>query len=148
MRRKLAYNPARDYYAILGIETAATTEDVRRAYRRRVLACHPDRNPDRVEWATDQIQLVNEAYDVLRQPHLRREYDRLRWPHVPQQPRPRPSYRAYTAPAPDPARPWWNRPPLTPRPGRPRRRLPARRFGWKCRPGCAITASARWTRPG
>lgn len=107
MRRKLVYKPARDYYAILGIEAAATTEEVRRAYRRRVLACHPDRNPDRVEWATDQIQLVNEAYDVLQQPHLRREYDRLRWPHVPHQPRARPTYTAYTAPAPDPARPWW-----------------------------------------
>jgi len=107
MRRKLTYNPARDYYAILGIETTATNEEVRQAYRRCVWTYHPDRNPDRVDWATDQVQLVNEAYGILRQTHLRREYDRLRWPHIPHQPRPRQASHTTTAPAPDPARPWW-----------------------------------------
>ena len=111
MRRKIAYNPVRDYYAVLGIDDDATLDEIRQAYRDCVRACHPDRNPDRVDWATGQLQLVNEAYDVLRQAHLRREYDRLRWPHLPHTPsppRPQRTYRSpYSTPGADPGRPWW-----------------------------------------
>lgn len=114
MRRKVTYDPHRDYYVILGVEQQATVGDIRQAYRRCVRECHPDLNPHRAEWATDQIQLVNEAYDVLRDTTLRREYDRLRWPHIPGDPSPFASqtYERRRPPAAepspyDPDRPWW-----------------------------------------
>jgi hypothetical protein len=109
MRRKIKYNPRRDYYAILGIETSASDEEIRLAYRRCVREVHPDLHPDQEGWATEQLQLINEAYDVLGETALRKEYDRLRWPHIPSQPkRVRHTYRSpFSAPTYDPNRPWW-----------------------------------------
>lgn len=120
MRRKITYDPARDYYDLLGIDTHATEDEVRQAYRRRVREIHPDLNPDRAAWATEQLQLINEAYTVLGNAALREDYDRLRWPHVPHQPTrhkssdagwgsiPRPrGGRAPTPPPYDYDRPWW-----------------------------------------
>ena len=109
MRRKLTYDPQRDYYAILGVDATATPEQVRLAYRRCVREVHPDLNPQRADWATEQIQVINEAYAVLRQPARRREYDQLRWPHVPSQPAGSPTgYRSpFRAPYYDHSRPWW-----------------------------------------
>jgi hypothetical protein len=107
MRRKITYDPRRDYYSILNIDTHATTDDIRRAFRQRVRAVHPDLNPERAAWATKQIQLVNEAYGVLSNRATRREYDKLRWPHVQHAP-PRPQRATrYSAPPYDPDRPWW-----------------------------------------
>jgi len=109
MRRKITYDPKRDYYAILGIEHDASDEDIRQAYRRCVRAVHPDLHPDQADWATEQIQLINEAYGVLRDKSRRSEYDRLRWPHIPGRSRPaRATYHSpYRAPDYDPNRPWW-----------------------------------------
>ena len=59
MRRKITYDPDRDYYTVLGIDTGATTAEVRLAFRRAVREVHPDLNPYRAEWATEQLQLVN-----------------------------------------------------------------------------------------
>lgn len=110
MRRKIVYDPARDYYLILEVSPNASTEEIRRAFRRHALDVHPDRHPDRRDWATGQFQLINEAYDVLRQSGSRREYDRLRWPHVPHKARPTaPGWAGgpgSAAPS-DPDRPWW-----------------------------------------
>jgi hypothetical protein len=109
MRRKIIYNPSRDYYSILGIETNASTDEIRRAYRRSVRQVHPDLHPDQADWATAQIQLINEAYGVLRNPSQRREYDSQRWPHL--RTRPETAHSTYHSPfrAPDynPDRPWW-----------------------------------------
>ncbi|MBN1964119.1 MAG: J domain-containing protein [Anaerolineae bacterium] len=110
MRRKIIYDPKRDYYAILGIESDATPDEVRQAYRTRARVVHPDRNPDRTAWATEQLQMLNEAYDVLRQASQRREYDRLRWPHTSHTSArtERPSYHSpFSASDYDPNRPWW-----------------------------------------
>lgn len=109
MRRKTTYDPARDYYLILGIDTHVTDDELRLAYRQRVRKVHPDRNPDRREWATEQIKLLNEAYAVLRDPAQRREYNRLRWPHIPHEPpHTRSTYRSpYRSARYDSARPWW-----------------------------------------
>jgi hypothetical protein len=109
MRRKTTYDPARDYYFILGIDSNATSEEIQQAYRRSVRQVHPDLNQDRADWATGQIQLVNEAYGVLRHAARRRQYDRQRWLHVPDQPgRERPSHSPFDEPDYDFNRPWWD----------------------------------------
>jgi hypothetical protein len=110
MGRKIIYDPKRDYYTILGIDVAASPEEVRLAYRRAVREVHPDRHPEQADWATEQIQRLNEAYGVLSKGAARREYDRLRWPHVPTSPkarRPSAARNAFGVPRFDPERPWW-----------------------------------------
>ncbi|WP_169239889.1 J domain-containing protein [Candidatus Roseilinea sp. NK_OTU-006] len=105
MRRKVAYDPQQDYYAILGVSPNASPEEIRQAYRQCVRELHPDLNPDRAEWATRQLQRVNAAYDVLREPALRQQYDRARSGYAAATPRR--SRTAATRPAAAPDRPWW-----------------------------------------
>jgi curved DNA-binding protein len=65
----------RDYYDVLGVKRDASTEDVRRAYRKLARQYHPDVNkePD----AEDRFKEISEAYEVLRDPEKRERYDRL-----------------------------------------------------------------------
>lgn len=105
MRRKIVYDPQRDYYALLGVSADATLDEIRQAYRQCVRELHPDLNPHRAEWATRQLQQVNEAYDVLREPALRQQYDRAREGRAPAA-EPRAAAAAHgRTPAPD--LPWW-----------------------------------------
>ena len=62
-----------DYYHILGITSPASPKDVVAAYRAKCKILHPDVNPS--EDATLQMQMVNEAYSVLSNHDLRRQYD-------------------------------------------------------------------------
>ncbi|TQN64197.1 putative J domain-containing protein [Colletotrichum shisoi] len=67
-----------NYYKILGISEAATTQQVRDAYKKAALKTHPDRVPaDSPERATRtrKFQLVNDAYYTLSDTQRRREYD-------------------------------------------------------------------------
>jgi DnaJ-class molecular chaperone len=68
----------KDYYAILGLDTTASDEEIKRAYRRLAFTYHPDRNPENRSFAEDKFKEVTEAYGVLANPSKRREYDRLR----------------------------------------------------------------------
>jgi len=65
----------KDYYAILGVSRDATQEEIKRAYRRRALELHPDRNPDRAD-AEERFKELAEAYGVLSDPDKRARYDR------------------------------------------------------------------------
>ncbi|WQF84608.1 Putative DnaJ domain, Chaperone J-domain superfamily [Colletotrichum destructivum] len=70
-----------NYYKILGISEAATTQQVRDAYKKAALKTHPDRVPaDSPERATRtrKFQLVNDAYYTLSDTQRRREYDAQR----------------------------------------------------------------------
>ncbi|MCZ7539320.1 MAG: J domain-containing protein [Anaerolineae bacterium] len=108
MRRKITYDPQRDYYAILGIPPHASVSHIRQAYRRCVREVHPDLNPERAGWATQQLKLVNEAYQVLREPALRQQYDQLREGRAAaRSPYRRRDSSAYRRPAAPPDRPWW-----------------------------------------
>lgn len=64
----------KDYYATLGITREATPEEIKKAYRKRALECHPDRNPNDPK-AEAQFKQVSEAYEVLSDENRRRIYD-------------------------------------------------------------------------
>ncbi len=67
-----------DYYKILGIPRTASTSDIRSAYLRLAREVHPDRFPDPAERdeADRRFQLINEAFNHLRDEDQRREYDK------------------------------------------------------------------------
>ncbi|KAI1612458.1 DnaJ protein, subfamily A, member 5 [Exophiala viscosa] len=64
-----------DYYDLLGVERTATDEEIKKAYRRKALELHPDRNYGNVEDATRLFAEVQSAYEVLSDPQERAWYD-------------------------------------------------------------------------
>lgn len=64
----------RDYYAVLGVPRNASSEDIRKAYKRQALRFHPDKNPSKE--AEDQFKNISEAYTVLTDPSKREIFDR------------------------------------------------------------------------
>jgi hypothetical protein len=67
--------PQKDYYGILGIDKTASADDIKSAFRRRAMECHPDRNPgDKAKEA--EFKEVNEAHEVLKDEHKRAFFDR------------------------------------------------------------------------
>ncbi len=68
----------RDYYDVLGVRTDAADADIKRAYRALALEYHPDRNPDKREWAEERFKEISEAYGVLMDPAKRLRYDGMR----------------------------------------------------------------------
>ena len=65
----------RDYYRILGVDRNATTEEIKKAFRRIARQTHPDANPDDPE-AEARFREAAEAYEVLSDPERRARYDR------------------------------------------------------------------------
>ncbi|KAF7197319.1 DnaJ-like subfamily C member 21 [Pseudocercospora fuligena] len=63
------------YYVLLGVERSATEEEIKKAYRRKALELHPDRNYGNEEEATKTFAEVQSAYEVLSDPQERAWYD-------------------------------------------------------------------------
>ena len=63
-----------DYYSLLGIQRDASPEEIKKAYRKRALECHPDRNPNDPK-AAETFKKVSEAYEALSDDNRRRIYD-------------------------------------------------------------------------
>jgi curved DNA-binding protein len=66
----------KDYYKILGVDRAASKDEIKRAYRKLALKTHPDRNPGDAK-AEERFKEINEAYQVLSDPQKRSRYDQL-----------------------------------------------------------------------
>lgn len=69
----------KDYYETLEVHPKASEEVIKRAYRVLAEKYHPDRYPPAEQrWATERMQEVNQAYQVLSHPGKRGKYDRRR----------------------------------------------------------------------
>ena len=66
----------RDFYEILGVDRTATADVLKKAYRKKALQFHPDRNPGDAE-AESSFKEAAEAYEVLSNPETRARYDRF-----------------------------------------------------------------------
>lgn len=64
-----------DYYELLGVEQTATHIELKKAYRKKALLLHPDKNPDDVENTTRLFHEVRVAYETLSDPQERSWYD-------------------------------------------------------------------------
>lgn len=64
----------KDFYEILGIDKSATPEQVKKAYRKKAIEYHPDKNPGDKE-AEEKFKLAAEAYEVLSDPDKKARYD-------------------------------------------------------------------------
>src|SRR5215472_4634757 len=65
-----------DYYETLGVARGASGEDLKKAYRKLAMQCHPDRNPGDKK-AEQRFKDLSEAYDVLKDDQKRAAYDRF-----------------------------------------------------------------------
>jgi molecular chaperone DnaJ len=66
----------RCYYESLALERTASDAEIKAAFRKQAMQCHPDRNPGDKE-AERKFKEINEAYEVLKDPDKRAAYDRF-----------------------------------------------------------------------
>ncbi|MEO5561150.1 MAG: DnaJ C-terminal domain-containing protein [Dokdonella sp.] len=66
----------KDYYEILGVKPDAADAEIKSAYRRLARKFHPDVSKE--TGAVDKFKSINEAYEALREPARRKEYDQIR----------------------------------------------------------------------
>lgn len=66
----------RDYYEVLGVGKTATADEIKKAYRKKAVQYHPDKNPgDKA--AEEKFKEAAEAYEVLSDPQKRQRYDQF-----------------------------------------------------------------------
>ena len=66
----------KDYYEILGVDKTASQDEIKKAYRKKALKYHPDRNPDNKE-AEEKFKEAAQAYEILSDEQKRKQYDQF-----------------------------------------------------------------------
>lgn len=66
----------RDYYEVLEVTKESSVEEIKKAYRKKAIQYHPDKNPGDKE-AEEKFKEAAEAYDVLSNPDKRSRYDQF-----------------------------------------------------------------------
>lgn len=66
----------KDYYKVLGVDKKASTDEIKKAYRKLAMQYHPDRNPND-KTAEEKFKDINEANEVLSDPQKRARYDQI-----------------------------------------------------------------------
>lgn len=66
------------HYDVLSVSKDASDEDLKKAYRKLALKWHPDKNPDNLDEAKREFILIQQAYELLSDPHERAFYDKHR----------------------------------------------------------------------
>lgn len=69
------FDSKKDYYAVLGVDKDASQVDIDRSYKRMASKHHPDRGG-----SEERMKQLNEAYSVLKDASVRRNYDAVRRP--------------------------------------------------------------------
>eukprot|EP00238_Polyblepharides_amylifera_P014628 CAMPEP_0196599834 /NCGR_PEP_ID=MMETSP1081-20130531/95068_1 /TAXON_ID=36882 /ORGANISM="Pyramimonas amylifera, Strain CCMP720" /LENGTH=138 /DNA_ID=CAMNT_0041925633 /DNA_START=651 /DNA_END=1064 /DNA_ORIENTATION=+ len=65
----------KDYYQLLGIGRDADDDTIKKAYRKKAMKWHPDKNPDNKSAAEKKFKEIAEAFDVLSNPQTKTVYD-------------------------------------------------------------------------
>ena len=64
------------YYELMGLEGNCTEDEIKKAYKRKALKWHPDKNPENKTFAESMFKKVSDAYQVLSDPQKRALYDK------------------------------------------------------------------------
>lgn len=64
-----------NYYKILNVNKNATEQEIKQSYRKLALKWHPDKNIENKELATKKFKEITEAYQILKDPQSRYNYD-------------------------------------------------------------------------